>query len=146
MHINHPVFITLIIILQRLIICVTLWITSPTAWIAYTLFLIFIGGLIVLFIYTTSLASNEKIETSVLTFKKIITLTLVITVIIIVNIFSETSFKKIYSLKIQIEATFSWKSCPVVIIIISYLLFTLIVIVKTADKIEGPLRNIIKLN
>jgi len=58
----HPVIILILILIQSTILCLIIWIYLNSSWLSYILFLIFLGGLIVLFMYITRLASNEKFE------------------------------------------------------------------------------------
>nr|WNH42599.1 NADH dehydrogenase subunit 6 [Neoperla tangana] len=57
--ITHPLAMGLTLLTQTLIICLTTGLMTRSFWFSYILFLVFLGGLLVLFIYVTSLASNE---------------------------------------------------------------------------------------
>nr|YP_010353002.1 NADH dehydrogenase subunit 6 [Archispirostreptus gigas]UOF70485.1 NADH dehydrogenase subunit 6 [Archispirostreptus gigas] len=56
----HPMMMGLTIILLALTISMKMWVTLKYSWLAYILFLIFLGALLVLFIYISTLAPNEK--------------------------------------------------------------------------------------
>nr|ASM82810.1 NADH dehydrogenase subunit 6 [Neoperla sp. FS-2017] len=58
-QINHPLAMGLTLLIQTLLVCLISGLTTQTFWFSYMLFLVFLGGLLVLFIYVTSLASNE---------------------------------------------------------------------------------------
>ena len=64
-QIIHPLAIGLISLIQSLLICLITGLISKRFWFSYILFLIFLGGILVLFIYVTSLASNEIFTISV---------------------------------------------------------------------------------
>jgi NADH-ubiquinone oxidoreductase chain 6 len=77
---NHPISLGLVLIAHTLLISVVTGVVGGHFWFSYILFLVFLGGVLVLFIYITSLASNEKF-----TFDWIglLTLTLVVGIAII---------------------------------------------------------------
>nr|YP_010352911.1 NADH dehydrogenase subunit 6 [Macrolenostreptus orestes]UOF70316.1 NADH dehydrogenase subunit 6 [Macrolenostreptus orestes] len=56
----HPMMMGITIILLALMISMQMWLTLNYSWLAYILFLIFLGALLVLFIYISTLAPNEK--------------------------------------------------------------------------------------
>nr|YP_010354124.1 NADH dehydrogenase subunit 6 [Gunda ochracea]UOG84776.1 NADH dehydrogenase subunit 6 [Gunda ochracea] len=56
---NHPLSMGLLILMQTLITCLITGMMIKTYWFSYILFLVFLGGLLVLFIYVSSIASNE---------------------------------------------------------------------------------------
>nr|WNH42620.1 NADH dehydrogenase subunit 6 [Neoperla vicina] len=58
-QITHPLAMGLTLVTQTLIICLTTGLMTHSFWFSYILFLVFLGGLLVLFIYVTTLASNE---------------------------------------------------------------------------------------
>lgn len=59
-NLRHPVGLGLTLILHTLLISCVTGLVGGTFWFSYILFLVFLGGVLVLFIYMTSLASNEK--------------------------------------------------------------------------------------
>jgi len=141
---SHPIILIAVILSQSLLICLLIWIKIKIRWFSFILFLIFLGGLMVLFIYISRLASNEKFYIKFNTFTNSLAVSFSLTLIFIIFNFNTSNlksewinidslFKEIYSISI-----FS----PTLITII-YLLLTLIVVVKVRSKYEGPLRNII---
>lgn len=122
-----------------------LWLRSSCRWFSYILFLVFLGGLIVLFVYITSLASNEIVWPKNKTLKINFFVTLIFVAILILqfknnnkiltNTFSvKTFFIDLYSINVILLVVFS----------IVYLLLTLVVVVKTANKNEAPIKSIFK--
>nr|YP_010015589.1 NADH dehydrogenase subunit 6 [Svistella anhuiensis]QFG38967.1 NADH dehydrogenase subunit 6 [Svistella anhuiensis] len=61
---HHPMMMTLIIVMQTIMICLLINFFSFSLWFSYILFLTFLGGMLILFIYITSLAPNEKFKTN----------------------------------------------------------------------------------
>lgn len=124
-------------------------------WFSYILFLVFLGGILVLFIYVTSLASNEIfsfsfkiIITRIILFEGIILLRLLIDPSI--NIFINNNEIINYSFKIllspenlnSIYKLFNFPTNWITLLLINYLFFTLIVSVKITNFFYGPLRNL----
>lgn len=56
---HHPLAIGLALLMQTLFIALSTGLVAPSFWFSYILFLVFLGGMLVLFIYVASLASNE---------------------------------------------------------------------------------------
>nr|UUJ36950.1 NADH dehydrogenase subunit 6 [Epeorus sp. 06 ZXM-2022a] len=61
---SHPLAMGLILLCQTLLISLVTGLLAPSFWFSYVLFLVFLGGMLVLFIYVTSLASNEMFSIS----------------------------------------------------------------------------------
>nr|ADZ56297.1 NADH dehydrogenase subunit 6 [Tuarega ouarzazatensis] len=59
---NHPMSMMMFIIIQTLLIGLMTGTLMESFWLAYILFLTFLGGMLVLFIYITSIASNEMFQ------------------------------------------------------------------------------------
>nr|YP_009753961.1 NADH dehydrogenase subunit 6 [Dicranocentrus wangi]QIT06442.1 NADH dehydrogenase subunit 6 [Dicranocentrus wangi] len=142
---THPIAILSMVLIQTMNICIMSWITIKTSWFSYILFLIFLGGLMILFVYITSMASNEKFEmnfneTLALNKKMFLIVSLVITLL---------TFNKNYStnnapLTQHNMMIFSNSLIMPSILMMTYLLMTLIVAVKIVNMYEGPLRSVIK--
>merc|ERR1712221_33590 len=64
-RLSHPLAIGLALLSQTILICLITGLSSSSFWFSYILFLIFLGGMLVLFIYVTSLASNEIFKPSI---------------------------------------------------------------------------------
>nr|QXT45809.1 NADH dehydrogenase subunit 6 [Maccaffertium vicarium] len=65
---NHPLAMGLILLIQTLMIALLTGTLASSFWFSYILFLVFLGGMLVLFIYVTSLASNEMFSISATAF------------------------------------------------------------------------------
>jgi len=126
--INHPIMLMLAILAQVTLSAVTLYLTNPTSWASLILFLIYVGGLIVLFIYITSLASNEKFS-PVARVVKSFTPALVVTIIFYSTTKISGSIRMDQTVLIKsLEKIFSSSSTCMVATLILYLFFILIVI------------------
>jgi NADH-ubiquinone oxidoreductase chain 6 len=132
-----------LILIQTIRICVIGWIKLKISWLSYILFLIFLGGLIVLFIYITSLASNELIHTKIETHITVVLVISFILFLIILNINFQYNIRETLSTYKTFYFIYSWNSMAVIITTIIYLLLTLIIVVKVSNKFEAPIKNLI---
>nr|WMH03400.1 NADH dehydrogenase subunit 6 [Cacopsylla melanoneura]WMH03426.1 NADH dehydrogenase subunit 6 [Cacopsylla melanoneura] len=58
---SHPISFGIILLVQTMIISICSRILTQSSWIPLTVFLVMIGGLMILFLYITSVCSNKKI-------------------------------------------------------------------------------------
>lgn len=159
LFINHPLSIGFLLIVQTLLISLFTGIYSYSFWFSYSLFLIFIGGILILFIYITSLASNETFKFNIN--KKLIIfwylLFFLIFLIFYLNDFKFLSIeiKKINDDKnslfiikiiaekniITLNKIYNFPINMITIILVFYLFLTLITSVKITNIFKGPLRT-----
>nr|UFZ12862.1 NADH dehydrogenase subunit 6 [Chloroniella peringueyi] len=147
---NHPLAMGLILLLQTIMICLFSGLLIQTFWFSYILFLIMLGGMLVLFIYMTSLASNELFSISIKTLIiNIIILMMIFLIMIFENSFSNyfnsiDSYPEIYMInenKIELIKLYNYPTMNLTILLINYLFLTLIIIVKLTNIYFGPLRQ-----
>nr|ALO76530.1 NADH deshydrogenase subunit 6 [Scydmaeninae sp. 840218] len=140
MIMKHPLSMGMNLLMQIIIITLITGNTINFWWFSYITFLIMIGGMMVLFIYMTSIASNEK-------FKMNFKLPLVILMVSVIN----TNLMN-YKMKINetliyeepiisITKFFCFPSNLIMAMMIIYLLITLIAVVKIVSIKTGPLRS-----
>nr|QWB85635.1 NADH dehydrogenase subunit 6 [Neandra brunnea] len=150
LFVNHPLSFGLILLIQATLIALLTGMLSFNFWFSYILFLIMVGGMLILFIYMTSVASNEKFKLSInllitvmicLSTSPLIMLSenSLLTSSIKTNEIMEWNFK--WSLNWSLEKFISWPSIPIMFLIMSYLLLVLIMVVKITDNKQGPLRQ-----
>nr|YP_010262143.1 NADH dehydrogenase subunit 6 [Esanthelphusa keyini (nom. nud.)]UIB42750.1 NADH dehydrogenase subunit 6 [Esanthelphusa keyini (nom. nud.)] len=146
---NHPLSMGLTLLVQTIIISIFVGFFTFSFWFSYILFLIFLGGLLVLFIYVASLASNEKFSfslstMSIMTTFLVIMMTLYMSLdlILIPNLsnLSTSSIFPLISTQFFMSWIFNYPSVYFTIMIILYLLLTLIVVVKITNLVKSPLR------
>ena len=97
LRLSHPLAIGLGLLFQTILICCTTGLSNISFWFSYILFLIFLGGILVLFIYVTSLASNEIFKPSIIL---IIIIIISIFIRLIVNFIDPLLFPQIPLIKI----------------------------------------------
>lgn len=140
--------------MQTLLICLITGLIIKRFWFSYILFLIFLGGLLVLFIYVTSLASNEIFNFSNKTlyflttiFFIFITIFLLIDNLLILNNLITQERDYLISIKsfiiensIHLNKLYNFPINLITILLMIYLFFTLVAVVKITNIFEGPLR------
>lgn len=155
-QINHPLAIGLILLIQTTCICLITGIINKRFWFAYILFLIFLGGILVLFIYVTSLARNEIFSLSIkLTFVSFglffiliifsfISDKTILTHFIPNNEMDIISNNEIFIIEnsLNLNKLYNYPTNLITILLINYLLITLIAVVKITKIFFGPLRTI----
>nr|YP_009441012.1 NADH dehydrogenase subunit 6 [Tagiades litigiosa]ARJ31554.1 NADH dehydrogenase subunit 6 [Tagiades vajuna] len=155
---KHPLSMGLMIIIQTLLICLISGLYIYTYWFSYILFLTFSGGLLVLFIYVSSIASNELF--SMFPKKSILILTFMfLTIMLSLVIFSDIKFLNLvydsFNLNnfdtylifinndnnINLTKLYNEQTYFLMILMIIYLFITLIAVVKITNIFYGPLRS-----
>nr|YP_010035957.1 NADH dehydrogenase subunit 6 [Empis separata]QQQ89193.1 NADH dehydrogenase subunit 6 [Empis separata] len=154
MQMNHPLAMGLMLLIQTLLICLLTGLMAKNFWFSYILFLIFIGGMLVLFIYVTSLASNEMFSMSmnliifsVLFFMLAMMMFIIMDKLTIMNILLNNEMNSIFNLNsflnenmLNLNKLYNFPTNFLTLLIINYLLITLIAIVKITNMFYGPLR------
>nr|YP_010503041.1 NADH dehydrogenase subunit 6 [Oeneis buddha]UXD78915.1 NADH dehydrogenase subunit 6 [Oeneis buddha] len=154
--INHPISMGLLILLQTLLICLLLGMIINSYWFSYILFLVFLGGLLVLFTYVSSIASNEIMNFSFINKTNL----MIPFVILLITIFLNNNLNWLnFSLNedmnnffnmflfsynennINLFKLYNEQTYFLMIMMIIYLFITLIAVVKITNIFFGPLRS-----
>nr|AHG53580.1 NADH dehydrogenase subunit 6 [Drosophila yakuba] len=150
----HPLALGLTLLIQTIFVCLLSGLMTKSFWYSYILFLIFLGGMLVLFIYVTSLASNEMFNLSIkLTLFSMFILFFMFILSMIIDKTSITLFLMNNEMQsiIEMNSYFTENSLSlnklynfptnfVTILLMNYLLITLIVVVKITKLFKGPIR------
>nr|YP_009184031.1 NADH dehydrogenase subunit 6 [Pyrinioides aurea]ALN96960.1 NADH dehydrogenase subunit 6 [Pyrinioides aurea] len=157
LFLNHPLSMGLMILIQTLLISILSGMMTMTYWFSYILFLTFLGGLLVLFIYISSIASNEMFKMS--TYMKIfmiIYLFIFFMMLMIIqfnklnwmNLNMNSDMYNFYNLmffnnenKINLTKLYNSQTYLMMMMLIIYLFITLISVVKIINIFYGPLRS-----
>nr|QKY75513.1 NADH dehydrogenase subunit 6 [Bactrocera albistrigata] len=152
---NHPLAMGLMLLIQTLQICLITGLMAKSFWFSYVLFLIFLGGMLVLFIYVTSLASNEMFSLSMkLTTICIMTMLTLTLTAMFTDKLSTSSFIQnlemqplynfnmtVYENSLNLYKLYNYPTNFITIMLMNYLLITLIAVVKITKLFYGPLRQ-----
>lgn len=148
-RLSHPLSLGLTLLFQTVVISVTSGIYTYSFWFSYILFIIFLGGILVLFIYVASLASNESFSFSLIRFTFYTILFILLTgFFLILDPLFRSNLTSIPSSSINcnlstpfiIRWIYNNTSIIFTLFIIIYLLLTLLVVVKITNLFKGPLR------
>nr|YP_010320636.1 NADH dehydrogenase subunit 6 [Illeis bistigmosa]UJP68267.1 NADH dehydrogenase subunit 6 [Illeis bistigmosa] len=152
MFLKHPLSLGFTILMHTILTCMVMGWMSTNYWFSYILILIMIGGLLVLFIYMTSIASNEKFK-----FNKILMIFMFTMMILTILLnYKMPLFKEIFYLnnelmnnmletknfKLNMSKFLNFPNSNLFIIIIFYLLIAMIAVVKITKLNYGPLRQL----
>nr|YP_009406911.1 NADH dehydrogenase subunit 6 [Typhlatya taina]ASA39434.1 NADH dehydrogenase subunit 6 [Typhlatya taina] len=149
--ITHPLAMGVILLIQTAIIAFLTTFFLKTTWFSYILFLIFLGAMLVLFIYVASLAPNEPLYLSHL-MVAIISLSVLSSMFIFLLdpiILSYLTFienntlhlcSTISPMTMSTSPMYNLSSMKMTLFLILYLLLTLLIVVKITTTHFGPLR------
>nr|YP_010757383.1 NADH dehydrogenase subunit 6 [Nephropsis grandis]WEU77726.1 NADH dehydrogenase subunit 6 [Nephropsis grandis] len=152
-RLSHPLSMGLCLLTQTAVISVTAGLNNNSFWFSYILFLIFLGAMLVLFIYVASLASNEPLVFSAtsLTFILSFSATLILLALIKDPIYVSPDINILVS-SVPLDAlsadtnsslvstVYKPLTVPLTLFMVLYLLLTLIIIVKIVNLYSSPLR------
>nr|QJW33804.1 NADH dehydrogenase subunit 6 [Lymantria sugii] len=160
LYLNNPLSMGLMVLLQTTLICLMSGMLIKTYWFSYILFLIFLGGLLVLFIYVSSIASNELFLTSykMKTFFFMLLLMMIIMIMffmfnefLIMNMLMNSDMINLYNLKnlimdnklnkMNLNKLYNNHTYMMMWMLMIYLFITLITVVKITNIFYGPLRS-----
>nr|YP_009469521.1 NADH dehydrogenase subunit 6 [Hydrotaea ignava]AVD96782.1 NADH dehydrogenase subunit 6 [Hydrotaea ignava] len=154
MNMKHPLAMGLTLLIQTFLISMLTGLMTKSFWFSYILFLVFIGGMLVLFIYVTSLASNEMFSFSIklLMISIIFILTTFLTIYFIdKNLLLQYSNYEMNSIinmnsylmenSLMLNKLYNYPTNLLTILLMNYLLITLIAVVKITKLHKGPLRT-----
>nr|UGS80136.1 NADH dehydrogenase subunit 6 [Acantholachesilla sp. AcspLA] len=150
---KNPLSMGLMLILQTISFSLMMHSLQKSFWFLYILILIFIGGMLIMFIYMTSIFPNEKFFFNYKYVMMIFITLIMITSMIIVNMHLSlnfpimeltTNFKmmKNFSLMYTIKI-FNSPSNLMLIFLVLYLFYCMIIIIKIINVFKGPLRKMI---
>nr|ALO77384.1 NADH deshydrogenase subunit 6 [Clanoptilus assimilis] len=146
----HPLSMGAIMLFQTLIISLMIGMTNFNYWLSYILFIVMVGGLLILFIYMTSIASNEKFKMSnFLLYLMMLMLMIFILTFIIDQFYFNMKMNNINMNLMNMDNNFklltnkfiNFPSNLIFYLTIMYLLITLIACVKITSTFKGPMRQ-----
>nr|AXS65988.1 NADH dehydrogenase subunit 6 [Curculionoidea sp. 6 KM-2017] len=150
MFMNHPLSMGCILLMQTIMICLMSGYLYMNFWFGYILFLIMIGGMLVMFIYMTSIASNEKFKMP----KKMLYMFIIsMMMLMIMFMLTDSFYSNITNMSLtnsimtkniknfSLMKFFNEPGLYLIIFLMIYLLITLIAVVKITGKLKGSLRQ-----
>nr|URX53431.1 NADH dehydrogenase subunit 6 [Rugitermes unicolor] len=145
---NHPLAMGMMLLMQTMMMCLISGLMYQSFWFQYILFMVFVGGMLVLFIYVASLASNEMFSLST---KMMMAMMVMMLLLLMTTNSNQTTINSkettIYNTEMSnsvITMTNKLYNLPngnMTIFMALYLFLTLIVVVKITNVSKGPLRQ-----
>nr|YP_009350374.1 NADH dehydrogenase subunit 6 [Prohamitermes mirabilis]AQP26898.1 NADH dehydrogenase subunit 6 [Prohamitermes mirabilis] len=142
---KHPLAMGLMLLIQTTMVCMISGTMYSSFWFSYILFMIMIGGMLVLFMYMTSLASNEMFSPS----NKMVLTAMMMTPMLMYMMPTITNNKemKVHNTMMENEITttttvmYNQMMGTMTTLLVLYMLMTLIVVVNIINVTKGPLRH-----
>nr|YP_009351024.1 NADH dehydrogenase subunit 6 [Aciculitermes aciculatus]AQP28373.1 NADH dehydrogenase subunit 6 [Aciculitermes aciculatus] len=142
---KHPMAMGLMLLMQTVMVCLISGTMYKSFWFSYILFMIMIGGMLVLFMYMTSLASNEMFSPS----NKMLMTSSISLPIIMYLMPTSTNNKEMNTHNTMMEneittmttVMYNQMMGMMTMVLVIYMLLTLIVVVNIINVSEGPLRH-----
>nr|QHZ87500.1 NADH dehydrogenase subunit 6 [Agriocnemis femina] len=147
---KHPMSMGMSLLIQTLIICMVTSSMAQNTWFSYILFLVFLGGMLVLFIYLTSVASNElfmKTSINLIISFMLMVMIMLLTMLLIdplLMINSTEELNQNMNMNQPNKMTlnlFNYPNNVLTTFMVIYLFLTLIVVVSITESSQGPLRT-----
>nr|AND96462.1 NADH deshydrogenase subunit 6 [Onthophagus obscurior] len=144
MSIKHPLTMGMILLIQTINLSLFMGYLNMNYWYSYILFLIMIGGMLVLFIYMTSVASNEKFSPSIKLFMFLIFMLFIYLNLMLINdpfyLTINNNYTEINH-SLSLNKYFNFPNLNIMFMLIMYLLISLLIIVKITSFKKGSLRS-----
>nr|AQP26909.1 NADH dehydrogenase subunit 6 [Homallotermes foraminifer] len=142
---KHPLAMGMMLLMQTTMVCMISGTMYSSFWFSYILFMIMVGGMLVLFMYMTSLASNEMFSPS----NKMLMIMAIMMPVLIYFMPAVTNNKemKMYEAMMENEITttttvmYNQMMGVMTTLLVLYMLLTLIVVVNIINVSKGPLRH-----
>nr|YP_001552175.1 NADH dehydrogenase subunit 6 [Pseudocellus pearsei]ABS71913.1 NADH dehydrogenase subunit 6 [Pseudocellus pearsei] len=129
---NHPVMMIILLMSFTLMTSFKSYLILNNAWFGYTITLIMIGGMMVLFIYMASILPNQKFKISIPT---------LITSLLIMLLIKHQHIQS-WTQNLFNNPMIEFNCSIITIMLTSYLLLTMIIINQSTTHSEGPMRSI----
>nr|YP_011026020.1 NADH dehydrogenase subunit 6 [Ventidius pulai]WQM87292.1 NADH dehydrogenase subunit 6 [Ventidius pulai] len=141
---KHPLSMGFNLILLTMIISLTMCLMTKYTWYSYILVLVMLGGMLVLFMYMASIASNEIMKFSMKSTIMAI-LTIFFVMMIIKNempLYNNIMMQNVDNQQnLSMMKLFNGKSSIITILMALYLLITMIYVIYITNSFEGPMRK-----
>nr|BDQ44244.1 NADH dehydrogenase subunit 6 [Amynthas glaucus] len=130
-----PIMLGINILTMALLMSVTLA-TSMSTWYAFMVFLIYIGGMMVMFGYFLALTPNQQMPTTSSLTYMLMTMATLMTV----SIATKTKVYIPHEVRQDNMYLYSMGTAPALTLLALILLLTMVIVVKLTNRSKGPLR------
>nr|QEH58951.1 NADH dehydrogenase subunit 6 [Metrocoris sp. XD-2019] len=142
--VNHPLSMGFNLIIMTLLISMMMNMMIQYSWYSYMLILVMLGGMLVLFMYMASVASNEIMKFSFKITIMAIVIMLFMMLILKTEMLSNSNMFFSYmenQQNMSMMKLFNSKSMYITIFMALYLLMTMIYVIFITKTFEGPMRK-----
>nr|AVW86181.1 NADH dehydrogenase subunit 6 [Eulepethus nanhaiensis] len=137
---NSPLSIGLWVLLLALMVAISTSFIFPS-WFAFIIFLIYIGGMLVMFSYFTALTPNQPLEMKKMCISLILTLFLIMMILFSSPILNTLLSTQWTSSSNPISILFTSYNTTLLLFLASILFLALVAVVKITNLPSGPLRS-----
>nr|YP_010032694.1 NADH dehydrogenase subunit 6 [Cletus rubidiventris]QOW08015.1 NADH dehydrogenase subunit 6 [Cletus rubidiventris] len=138
---SHPISMGITIIIQTVIISIITGLMLGSFWFSYIILISMLSGMLVLFIYMASVASNEKFHMSM---KLMVLVSLLMMCASIYYFYINNNNNSINNMEstesLMLISLFNSKTKMMTIMMVLYLFFSMITVSMIVNISEGPLR------
>nr|DAZ91286.1 TPA_asm: ND6 [Gammarus wautieri] len=147
MALNTPLIMAILITTQAVVVSFSTYNTLLTSWLSFILFLVFISAMMIIFVYVSSLASNEFFNSYTPT-TTYYTMMLILSSALLYETLAPNYTKMLSKLlltdmnlgSMTVYKMYTTHTLNISIILITYLLISLIAVAKISSYLKGPLR------
>nr|YP_010478439.1 NADH dehydrogenase subunit 6 [Orosius sp.]UVI59883.1 NADH dehydrogenase subunit 6 [Orosius sp.] len=137
-----PMSLGVLLLMMTTLSTILISLIAASAWMPMIMFLMLIGGLLILFMYMSSIASNEKFNSNI----KLLFLSMFIFILPYENLMSEFINNELLESTMTLESIsmikiYNKKTFMITIMLFLYLLLSMIVVTKITKIFKGPLRS-----
>nr|YP_009244967.1 NADH dehydrogenase subunit 6 [Amynthas moniliatus]AMO27091.1 NADH dehydrogenase subunit 6 [Amynthas moniliatus] len=130
-----PIMLGINILTMALLLSATLA-TSMSSWYAFLVFLIYVGGMLVMFAYFLALSPNQQMPTT----SNVIYLVMTMVTLVFVSFITNTKISIPQEMHQDNMYLYSLSTAPILILLALILLLTMVIVVKLTNRSSGPLR------
>nr|WRK21528.1 NADH dehydrogenase subunit 6 [Tartessus sp.] len=139
---KNPMSMGITLIIYTLIVTMMMNKIMLTSWFSMITFLMMIGGLMIIFMYMSSISSNEKFKVNIkLMVAMIVVMTINEEMMLNLQINEKQELMMFPQEQMSMMKLYSKKSLLVMIMLVSFLLMTMISVTKIVMHFKGPLRK-----
>lgn len=134
---TNPLSLGLTILRIALLLAIT-FATYLSSWFGFLIFLIYVGGILVIFAYFVTITPNQ--ELFIIT--NIIIILISVTILFIIKIIKSIQYT-LQQIISQLNLIYTTSYTPILIILALLLLITIVIVVKIVIITKGPIRSFI---
>nr|YP_010170678.1 NADH dehydrogenase subunit 6 [Pyrops candelaria]ACH42497.1 NADH dehydrogenase subunit 6 [Pyrops candelaria]QRZ60685.1 NADH dehydrogenase subunit 6 [Pyrops candelaria] len=146
---KHPLSMGFMLMVQTTMLCLNQSTISKTPWYMYVMFLTTVGGLMIMFMYMASIASNEKFKLSIKMMMVWTMMTMMTMMMTNIDLTMECMYKmtemKMQSTEMSEEKStskfFMMNKMNITMMMMMILILTMVSVTNISSTFEGPLKK-----